>query len=320
MIVWNVLVGVALLIFMISILFSSGYAGRMYSGVNVGYGAAVITWLSFIFSFAAFIVLAIFGLMSFRGKQPVDVIKRNKKFFFLILVAILAALFAVQFGTNLLIPIESGVADGVAPPVLMMISSLLSVFCISSILIYIMSSQRPMAGPASLANGGQTEASITAQQPLILGNAKQSESSFTPTSTPISQPSLHSEKQIQEQKVVEQLSEHKPKDEEVLKRLSEIVWPNEPANQSTSVTSTMNQSEKDALQTRKNIAEWILLSLRIGGKVAKSKLELNFEDQFPKVYVPLFNSVLYDLIYQGKVESIKEGARMMLSLAKDEAK
>jgi hypothetical protein len=70
--------------------------------------------------------------------------------------------------------------------------------------------------------------------------------------------------------------------------------------------------DRDEIQTRNNISEWILSSLPPHVPLDKDTLEEKFEEQFPKTLWPLFNSVLYDLIYRNKVVMRKENQRSYL--------
>jgi hypothetical protein len=71
---------------------------------------------------------------------------------------------------------------------------------------------------------------------------------------------------------------------------------------------------RDRLQTKKNIETWILESVKAANRVSKSRLEAEFERQFPTAYLALFNSVLYDLVYRDKLEVIREEGKTMICL------
>ncbi len=299
----------------------AGYLGSIANGIPVGYSVAVLIWLSSIFSLIAALFLVLLFILHSRGISFVAVISKRKKVTALLLVIVVAFLLAIQYGTSLLLPIERGVAEGVAPPALIEISSVISLFSILGALILI--GQGPKVDNRLLnTNGGslQTGPSFASSNERSAANemlSKQTVSAPQPQKEPVSNPQVSSTKQ-EPAPALAATTQAKVEDE-VIKKVSEIVSPND-LSILTSQSSSLSQSERDALQTRKNIAEWIILSLNIGGKTPKGRLEMAFEEQFPKVYVPLFNSVLYDLIYQGKVESTKEGNRMMISLPKEEQK
>jgi len=294
----------------------SGYLGSIANGVSVGYSVAVLIWLSSIFSLIAALFLVLLFILHSRGISFIAVVSRRKKLVTMLVVTLVAVLLVVQYGTTLLFPIERGVADGVAPPALIEISSIISLFSVLGALIFV--GQGPKVDDRLLnTNGGSFQAhsavASSKEHPAnketlhIASSAQTQQESITaPQASSTKQESVTTLDVAPQAKV----------EDEVIKKVSEIVSPTD-LTILTSQASSLSQSERDALQTRKNIAEWIILSLNIGGKTPKGRLEMAFEEQFPKVYVPLFNSVLYDLIYQGKVESTKEGNRMMISLPKE---
>ncbi|MEM3638188.1 MAG: hypothetical protein QXX17_07485 [Conexivisphaerales archaeon] len=299
----------------------AGYLGSIGNGVQVGYPVAVLIWLSSIFSLVAALSLALLFILRSRGVSLSSIVSKRKKVLLLFIVIVLAIILGIQFGTSLLTPIERGISEGVAPPALMEISSLVSLFSVLGALILI----RQGSGPAELlstANGGSASPS-----PVIEANREPTSSEVKFQPAPAVQPQRQTQTQqqtsyAQQEALSTSSSSAQVKvEEDVLKKVSTIISPSDlPLLTSSPPSSSLSQSERDALQTRKNIAEWIILSLNIGGKTPKGKLEMAFEEQFPKVYVPLFNSVLYDLIYQGKVETSKEGNRMMIFLPKQEQK
>lgn len=297
----------------------AGYLGSIANGIQVGYSVAVLIWLSSIFSLVAALFLVLLFILHSRGISFISVISRRKKVATLLLIVVIALFLVIQYGTSLLLPIERGVSEGVAPPALIEISSVISLFSVLGALIFI--GQGPKVDGRLLnTNGGSLQtgpSSAISNEDMLTKDALNRQTVPAPQQQkePAAQVSNIKQEPVPGFATATQVKV----EDEVMKKVSEIVSPND-LSILTSQASSLSQSERDALQTRKNIAEWIILSLNIGGKTPKGRLEMAFEEQFPKVYVPLFNSVLYDLIYQGKVESTKEGNRMMISLPKEEQK
>jgi hypothetical protein len=72
--------------------------------------------------------------------------------------------------------------------------------------------------------------------------------------------------------------------------------------------------DRDAIQTRNNIAEWIVATISSDGRMPKKELEQRFSEQFPRVLWPLFNSVVYDLVYQNRLIFVQEGGMEVIAL------
>lgn len=301
-----------LIITLISFLGYTGYLSNIAAGAPVGYPASAVIWLSSIFSLIAAIFLILMLIFRVKNLSLSDELSKRKSFVAIIVVAAIALFLILQYATNTLVPIERGIVDGFAPPSLLEISSIITLFAVFGLIIFkgeglVINKNLSSTNGGSIVQPLQTAMDSSAS----LKSVSQSYEQERKEQTFSSQPSMKPE--------VPAASSEPKLDDEIFKKVSGIISPDD-LTKLTSPQPTISQSEKDALQTRKNIAEWILLSLRIAGKTPKGKLETSFEEQFPKLYVPLFNSVLYDLIYQGKVESTKEGNRMMISLAKSEQK
>jgi hypothetical protein len=71
--------------------------------------------------------------------------------------------------------------------------------------------------------------------------------------------------------------------------------------------------DRDALQARKNMEQWITLRLSLG-PTTKSRLEKEVEAHFHNEFSNLFNSVLYEMIYRNEVIMAQEGQTVVLGL------
>lgn len=72
--------------------------------------------------------------------------------------------------------------------------------------------------------------------------------------------------------------------------------------------------DKDSLQARNNIEQWIIFRLETLGPVTKSRLEREFGKSFSDQFVSLFNSVLYDMLYREKLLMGNEGETVVIGL------
>jgi len=115
----------------------AGYLGSIANGIQVGYSVAVLIWLSSIFSLVAALFLVLLFILHSRGISFISVISRRKKVATLLLIVVIALFLVIQYGTSLLLPIERGVSEGVAPPALIEISSVISLFSVLGALIFI---------------------------------------------------------------------------------------------------------------------------------------------------------------------------------------
>lgn len=306
-------------------------------GVKAGYSVAVLIWLSFVLSIVA--DAALIGIAAFNTFNDKPVNKRLLRLGVAGGVAAVVVVFLIiQFGTKILTPLEAGIAGGEVPLSLAGIASLLALFGTGGAFFYATKFKaipfvlHPDGGikteevVVSMPDAGttqpekalhssaaehlpdQVQPQAGSERPApILSDAHSTESGTVPASPqPQPQPQPQASHPPQEPSPVVSIQDLKLVESFVSRRDFDLL-------------SGQSQSgeDRDLIQTKANVAEWILLSLRLGGKVAKTKLESSFEEQFPKIYVPLFNSVLYDLIYKGKVDSVKEGSRMMLMLKDD---
>jgi hypothetical protein len=298
-------------------------------GVKAGYSVAVLIWLSFVLSIIA--DAALIGIAAFNtfNDKPV-----NKKMLrvgvTLGIGAVIIVFLVIQLGTHILTPLETGIADGEVPLSLAGIASILALFGTAGAFLY---ATKFRITPLVLhPDGGIKTEEVVVKLPSLDRNVQSTESQNQPVfsntsassaNSPTSPGGVHVSEtpshaiqatfaaqapthQVQEPTSSVSVQDLKLVEQFVSRRDLDIL-----------AGQTQTGEDRDLIQTKANVAEWILLSLRLGGKVAKSKLESSFEEQFPKIYVPLFNSVLYDLIYKNKVDSVKEGSRMMLFLKEE---
>jgi hypothetical protein len=320
--------------------------------VRVGYSVAVFIWLSFVLSIIAH--AALISIVAFNTFNDKPISKKLVRTGVGVGTGVVVVAFLViQFGTHLLTPLEIGIANGGAPPGLVVITSLLALFGIVETFFYNTKFRSAPVMPHT--DGGiKTLEAVVAATAAPPSNEAQHSSAHSeqlgirsqarPTTAETEKP-LHNAAATQP--VESQASSSAP--QAPSSNTSSILTSNPNANSNPNqpppsqepaptvtiqdlkllesfvsrrdfdllVGQTQTSEDKDLIQTKANIAEWILLSLRMGGKVTKTKLESNFEEQFPKIYVPLFNAVLYDLIYKNKVDSIREGSRMILFLKEE---
>jgi hypothetical protein len=306
----------------------TGNISKLAEGVHAGFAVSLLTWVAFVFSLIAGLGLITLVALSRRPEPPSRIIARNKRLVVEIILGLAALIALAQFATPYPSYIELGILQGNVPSVLMGVAPALSFISTLGIIIYVWSAKAP--SPVVGRNGGiesservdEVRTVIPVQAPSKVVTAT---SSAKPARTESSKqtpvgvilPSKGAETEASARTGQPGKLEPPPGvSAETLIRVGTIIAPHDPSILTNPTMPADGGSDRDAIQTKKNVSEWILLSLRIGGKVPKTKLETGFEDQFPRIYVPLFNSVLYDLIYQGKVEAVKEGNRMMISLAK----
>ncbi|MDG6933414.1 MAG: hypothetical protein JRN68_01825 [Nitrososphaerota archaeon] len=72
--------------------------------------------------------------------------------------------------------------------------------------------------------------------------------------------------------------------------------------------------DKDFLQARNNIEQWIIFRLETLGPVTKSRLEREFGKVFSEQFTSLFDSVLYDMLYREKLLMGNEGQTVVIGL------
>jgi hypothetical protein len=277
----------ALIITLAGLQLGTNYLVGIEQGVHAGFEAALLTWVAFVVSLLANLGLIVIFAIGKR-EEPLSKLVSEYKRQLLLVLGILVALFLFfQFGTSTLLYIELGIIQGNVPPVLIGAAPALSIFAMVGILAYIWV-YRPRVTVVHVDGGTH---SIKAQEVTGSNTAEKS---------------VVSE--------VNRVASHAGVSEEDMAKIGTILSPEDMAALMLPAKSDSGEFSRDEIQTRKNIAQWILQSLKGGVRMAKSKLEVDFERQFPNSYIPLLNSVLYDLVYQEKVEMTREGARTMLSL------
>lgn len=264
-----------------------GYLLPLEGGVYMGFYTALLAWLASILAIAANIGLAFLIIIRQQSRSLTEIVKKNMKIFSLSVVLLIVILLLVQFSTPYLVYVERGIGDGVAPPILLSLAPSLSILAMVGLIIY-------------------------ALRVLVPQQAKIEQQGHRPQAASTGRTDL----QVIEQDESKQPSTQGQVSSAELALVGSIIDPQDVARLISGAQPADEIYTRDEIQTRKNIAEWIMSSVKGTGHVAKTKLEAEFEKQFPPTYVPLFNSVLYDLVYQDKLEVVKEGGRMMVGIPK----
>ncbi|MDG6934659.1 MAG: hypothetical protein JRN68_08155 [Nitrososphaerota archaeon] len=184
------------------------------------------------------------------------------------IVIILAIFLILQFGLHTFAPLESGIASGEAPISLTWIAAVLTLLANLGFVIFV-SKYRSNGKGGEAANLGFA----------VISEGSQAESRAA-------------EGRRMKTKTIDVVLGD-PQDAAMLS-----------GNFDSSRAGGYN---RDAIQTRNNIAEWIVTCVSIEKKLAKKTLESRFSEQFPRTLWPLFNSVVYDLVYQNRL--VLEGER-----------
>jgi len=289
------IVGAVLLLFL---LFVTTPMGTLESGVPANFGVALVTWVAFALS----IFVLGYVLFDFAVEKRQDEMAKlgftKARAGAVVLVAGLAVILYLQLGTPYFVAIESGILAGEVPLALTGVTSAVWLIVLGSILL------RHQLRNITFANG------LNPKEPAV---------TELPASDPVIAPPAPTQQSVQPQPSVpgppiRLIMDSSSITLEDIRRVGTIMAQKDVEALTAHGSPAIGEADRDFLQIKKNVSEWIILSLSIGGKMPKQKLESSFEDQFPKKLLPLFNSVLYDLIYQNRVQSTRDGTKMMISL------
>lgn len=265
------------LLFLLLALHFAGYLNSVEKGVYLGFNIALMAWLAFIISISANV--AIFSLIVLRSRSIsfAKAYNRHKSGFvasFLILITIILIL---QFWTPYFKYLESGVSDGIAPPILLTVAPILSLIAIISVLLY----------------SWRIDASkFTSEEYFELKQRSKADKSAHVFGT------------------TQEEEEHYKQSVHQLKSLVSFI----DSYHQTKELKPEIEYNNDLLQVKRNIERWILDTIGGSGSISKARLTSEFEKQFPKTLVALFNSVLYDLIYKDELEMVKDNEKIIVRI------
>lgn len=248
----------------------TGGITNIEEGSHVGYLPAVLTWVAFIAS-----LIAMAGFCAYVAATTGPAIVRSsftKRNVLIAVLVLVGAALALQFGTRVFTPLESGIASGVAPLALTWIAAVLTLFANLGFVIFVARN--------SVYKGERSMTKVNTGRMVSQTKAKET----------------HTVAQIKQIDVL-------------------IGDPQDAALLAEDVTQERRSVyNRDAIQTRNNIAEWIVACISSEGKMAKKDLEQKFSEQFPRTLWPLFNSVVYDLVYQNRLAFAKRDGNEVLEL------
>ncbi|MEM0117408.1 MAG: hypothetical protein QXV32_03080 [Conexivisphaerales archaeon] len=289
----NMLVSTLLsLILLVVVLHFGGYLKGIEGGVYMGFSTALLAWVAFFLALAADMGMVLLLILRSQSSTLSLLYRRHRILSIALPLSFLAAIAVLQFGTPYLGYIEAGVSQGIAPPILLSLAPALSILAVIALMLFTWKFR--YLQKVSVPEKAKVE--------VVQNTFPQVREQTGPTDIPTAPSAIHS-------------SEGKKSiAKEQLELISSILDNQEMQKLVDSELIVDSAQDRDQLQTRKNIEQWILESVRASGRITKNRLEADFERQFPPVYLALFNSVLYDLVYKDKLVISREGSRTIIAL------